>query len=46
MGVRVDNVFSAAAGVIETITENKVQKTQKAFASFLDSAVRKNFFIR
>lgn len=40
MGVRVDNVFSAAAGVIETITENKVQKTQKAFASFLDSAVK------
>lgn len=40
MGMSIeDRLNASAAGILDTMTANKVKKTQKAFASFMDNAV-------
>lgn len=38
--MRIEETINAASGILETMTQNKVQKTQKAFAAFMDNAVQ------
>ena len=40
--MRIEESINAAAGILDTMTDTKVQKTQKAFADFMDNAAKSN----
>ena len=42
MDMRIEESINAAAGILDTMTDTKVQKTQKAFADFMDNAAKSN----
>ena len=42
MDMRIEESINAAAGILDTMTDTKVKKTQKAFADFMDNAAKSN----
>lgn len=40
--MRIEESINAAAGILDTMTDTKVKKTQKAFADFMDNAAKSN----